>query len=167
MDLVPISSKIADAVIDLRYATSNNFTYKTLYDINFIAKLNVDALVALEKAAESFRSMGLIIVIWDAYRPERVQKYFKKLIKDRRYVKEESLHLRGLAVDLTLAKLNGEYLDMGTDFDNFSEMAHIECGGLSIKQKNHRMLLAKVMAEAGFKTWPYEWWHFDYEPLVK
>ncbi|MEK5266564.1 M15 family metallopeptidase [Weizmannia sp. FSL W8-0401] len=77
-------------------------------------------------------------------------------------------HYTGGAVDLTLADENG-WLNMGTDFDEFTEKAHSlfyeKKKFLTTEEKvirNNRKLLRTSMLEAGFRSNPDEWWHFDY-----
>jgi len=116
----------------------------------------------LAQAAELFRAQGLHLVIWDAYRPMKVQEQLKVAHADRHYVLDESNHSRGLAVDLTLTTKHGSLLDMGTDHDNFSKLAQPIAPDLTPEQQSNRMLLIDTMQRVGFTVWPYEWWHFDY-----
>ncbi len=157
-----IKAAIPDAVINLRYASSDNFAHKKLYPANFAAKLDRKALRALTEAAKHFRRLGLRLVIWDGLRLPEVQDYFLQSINDHRYVRKNSLHLKGLAVDITLIDSDNNELDMGTDFDDFSEKAHVDSDDIDQQAQKNRLLLVKTMREAGFEQWPYEWWHFDY-----
>lgn len=161
MDLVEILPAIPDAIIDLRYATANNITGEVLYkDLKpQLVKPAVDALVS---ASTGLRSKGLHMVIWDAYRPLEAQQKLRAANSDDRYVLEVSKHCQGLAIDLTLADNKGVYLDMGTDHDDFTEKAHAGSQVISDEQAANRKLLSDAMEAAGFKQWPYEWWHFDY-----
>lgn len=68
-------------------------------------------------------------------------------------------------VDLTLCNENGEYLDMGTKFDEFGGRAwtnHFEEIEHDDKVRDNRRLLYNTMIEAGFTNLPSEWWHYDY-----
>jgi D-alanyl-D-alanine dipeptidase len=78
-----------------------------------------------------------------------------------------SNHLKGLAVDLTLANYDGTYLDMGTDFDDFSERAHVDSALITPDQQANRKILQTAMEAHGYKPWPYEWWHFDYPATLE
>lgn len=71
-------------------------------------------------------------------------------------------HTRGTAVDLTLINLStGVELEMPSDFDDFSERAHLNyTGGLPVALQN-RDLLVRTMAKHGLIAWRNEWWHFD------
>ena len=57
---------------------------------------------------------------------------------------------------------------MGTPVDYLGKEAHIteeeqlvRTGKLTIHELENRRLLRKVMKEAGFRTLPSEWWHFN------
>jgi hypothetical protein len=105
--------------VDLRYATPDNFTGKTIYD-HAVAYLHLDALAALTRAAELAAAQGLRLRVLDAYRPSAAQWRLWAALPDPRFVADPrlgSMHTRGVAVDLTLCDENGEPLDMGTAFD--------------------------------------------------
>lgn len=80
-------------------------------------------------------------------------------------------HSTGGAVDLTIAKQNGELLNMGGEIDAVGPISHPEYYSIDgardgnsdffIFDKN-RKLLAKIMCHAGFTQHPNEWWHFSY-----
>ncbi|MFJ9498409.1 M15 family metallopeptidase [Brevibacillus centrosporus] len=79
-----------------------------------------------------------------------------------------SPHLTGGAVDLTIAGPEG-WLDMGTDFDDFTEKAltrHFEelsaPSEKDIEIRNNRRLLYHIMIDAGFTNYSNEWWHYEY-----
>lgn len=159
--LRPIQSTIPDAIIDLRYATANNVTGKVLYHrVNAVLRRPV--LVALTMAAGNLREHGYRLVIWDAYRPLAVQSELRKVCSDEQYVAEVSNHCRGISADLTLANEAGKYLDMGTDYDNFSERAHQDTALITSEQAANRQILKQAMVYAGFTPLSSEWWHFDF-----
>ncbi len=76
-------------------------------------------------------------------------------------------HNTGGAVDLTILDADGEELDMGTPFDEFTEraftahFAELEEEGSERIHRN-RMLLKEIMEEVGFTNYSEEWWHFSY-----
>jgi len=73
-----------------------------------------------------------------------------------------SPHLTGGSVDVTIVDANGNPLDMGTEFDDFSDRAHTNYfEGQDSPIRDNRRLLFSVMTRAGFTNFPYEWWHFD------
>lgn len=74
-----------------------------------------------------------------------------------------SPHLTGGSVDVTIVDANGKPLDMGTEFDDFSDRAHTNYfKGHDSPIQDNRRLLFSVMTRAGFTNFPYEWWHFDF-----
>ncbi len=155
-DVIPVS------ILDIRYATANNFTGVQLYR-QPAAWLRPEPLTQLAKAAKFFDKHGYQIVVFDAYRSPIVQEKLKSVCNDTDYVADISNHCRGITVDLTLA-LNGQYVDMGTEYDDFSPRAHANYTGLAPEQLANRQLLTEVMTQLGFVQHPNEWWHFDYRP---
>jgi len=161
MQLVALNSRIADAILDQRYATTNNITNQVLYH-DMPLQLTHAAAEHLAQAANLLRPQRQRLVIWDAYRPIEAQQQLRQVETNNKYVAENSQHCLGLAVDVTIATEDGTYLDMGTDFDEFTELAHLDVAGLTDLQRSNRAILHQAMQEAGFTPWPYEWWHFEY-----
>lgn len=157
-------------VVDMRYATSNNFTGAPLpgYLANR-AFLRREAAASLARVQRSLRNRGLGIKIFDAYRPvratlamvewtERVNR--PDLLKDG-YIASRSRHNLGLAIDLTLIGLaTGRELEMGTPFDTFSSAAHT--ANASGQVAANRQLLKSAMEREGFVNYDQEWWHFSF-----
>jgi D-alanyl-D-alanine dipeptidase len=87
------------------------------------------------------------------------------LVKDDRYVANPSKgsgHNRGTTVDLTIINLKTRVeLNMGTDFDNFSDTAHHSFSSLSEDILQNRILLKTTMEKYGFKAYNEEWWHYS------
>lgn len=175
--------KIVDAdsahiKVNLRYSTTNNFIGKDVYGNLEDAYLQPEALSKLYKASDylSKAHPDLTLLIWDAARPRRIQQVLWDkaeipLPERSQYVanpESGSIHNYGCAIDLTLADSSGNPLDMGTDYDDFSEIAHIdneteliEKGLLTDLQVQNRAILRTAMTEAGFIPIRSEWWHFD------
>lgn len=165
MKLVSLVALIPDSIVDLRYATVRNITGSVLYDTvdQRLPRLDAPAAEALARAADSLRERSLRLVIWDSFRPASVQRQLLSAHgRPDNYVLRVSNHGAGRAIDLTLADKPGNYLDMGTDFDDFGPLAHADSADLSAQQLAHRAQLASTMESAGFTQWPYEWWHFDF-----
>ncbi len=76
-----------------------------------------------------------------------------------------SLHNTGGAIDLTLIDNNGKRLNMGTDFDDFTNKSWTnyfeECEDNKDVRDNRRILY-EAMISVGFTNLPSEWWHYDY-----
>ncbi|MES2995169.1 MAG: M15 family metallopeptidase [Patescibacteria group bacterium] len=76
-------------------------------------------------------------------------------------------HATGAALDVTVRKIGGEQLWMGTIFDDVSAPAHtdyLEKNQSSFSEEEgmrNRRLLYWLMSEAGFVNNPTEWWHYS------
>ena len=153
--------------LDLRYATTNNFTHRILYAQAraFLVAAAADALIRAHKRA---LADGFGLTIFDAYRPWAVTKALWDATprRDRNYVanpRKGSRHNRGCAVDLSLHDLNtGALIEMPTPFDDFSEKAHRDYAGASPTATANRARLETYMQGEGFTGLSNEWWHFDY-----
>jgi zinc D-Ala-D-Ala dipeptidase len=169
-------AKIPGVFVDLRYATTNNFTGEVLYDKSAKPLLHRHAAQKLKIAVQIVKAAhpDWNLLVLDALRPRSVQRRLWDFVKDTPkeiYVANPdrgSIHNFGLAVDLTLADENGRELDMGTPFDSFEELAQprhedkfFSEGLLNAQQLANRRLLRAAMTEAGFITIPHEWWHFN------
>ena len=164
--LVELIKRDPSIRLDLRYATTNNFTGRVLYP-SARAFLVEAAATALINAHQAAAKQGLGITIFDAYRPWRVTKQLWDATAPakRDYVanpRKGSRHNRGCAVDLTLHSLtSGALLDMPTGFDDFSSKAHRDYMGASVTQTANRATLQILMEAQGFIGMSNEWWHFD------
>jgi len=168
--LTDVRSLDATIVVELRYATPNNFTGAPLpgYDANR-AYLRREAALALARVQRDLRPQGLGLKIWDSYRPvratlamvdwtERVHR--TDLLKDG-YIASRSRHNLGLAIDLTLIDIaTGRELEMGTPFDTFSSAAHT-ANATGVAAANRQKLKAAMAAE-GFLNYDQEWWHYSF-----
>jgi zinc D-Ala-D-Ala dipeptidase len=163
-DLVDVREYAPHVILDIRYATSNNFTHQKVYDAPacFLRRETAEKVAGVER---SLLMRGLTLKIFDCYRPLSVQWAFWKLVPDERYVADPakgSRHNRGAAVDLTMADAaSGKELDMGTGFDNFTDRAHRNYNDLPTSVVANRLLLEQLMSAKGFIGLPTEWWHFD------
>ena len=180
-DFAEISTMIDDAVYDIRYYSSNNFTGNKIAGYKAPrAYMTKEALVALAKAADDLRSPGYRLLIWDSYRPQKAVDNFvfwinnpnddgdktfypnlkKSDLLEGNYIAAKSGHTRGSTVDLTLIKKDGSFVDMGGTFDLFSEKSHPDYKRLTKAQKKNRRILHDAMIKAGFQGIDSEWWHF-------
>jgi D-alanyl-D-alanine dipeptidase len=168
--LINIQELDSTILLDVRYATENNFTGQKLYETNkvYLIKEVAESLVKAHKYLKE--KYNLRLKVYDGYRPLSVQKKMWKIIPDDRYVANPakgSRHNRGCAVDLTLVDSLGNELDMGTPYDDFTEKAHIDYANLPDNVLRNRKILQEVMTKFGFKTMQTEWWHFDYKDWEK
>jgi D-alanyl-D-alanine dipeptidase len=160
--LVDVATIVPDAVLDLRYATEDNFTGEAVYP-KAVCKLHRSVALRLARAAKILRAQKRRLVLWDCYRPSSIQKAFWKLVPDERYVanpKKGSRHSRGAAVDVALAGEDGALLVMPTSFDDFSAKAHRK-NALAGEAGAEARRLEAAMTKVGFVGMPTEWWHFD------
>ncbi len=163
-ELVELTSLDESFMIDQRYATKNNFTGMIHYD-TVLCLIHKDIARRLLAAQRLARSKGLRIKVFDAYRPVSVQQslYDATPKELRMYVAKpsaNSLHPKGLAVDITLVDSTGRELDMPSKFDDFSVKAHIDYEGATDRQKSNRSLLIDIMERSGFRVNKTEWWHY-------
>ncbi|OQS41621.1 M15 family metallopeptidase [Chromobacterium haemolyticum] len=162
--------------LDLRYACANNFVGRNLYGGAAPALLHRRAAERLAMAARELRRQrpGFHLRVFDALRPGRVQRVLWDIVKDtpqRIYVADPargSIHSFGMAVDLSVEDDGGRELNMGTGFDDFTELAQPQreselrrTGRLSEAQLANRLLLRHCMSQAGFSGIATEWWHFE------
>ncbi len=151
-------------LLDLRYATTNNFVDTQLYDCPRCF-LRPPVARALARVHGSLQQKGYRLKLFDCYRPRPVQWALWEKIPDPRYVSDPrkgSMHNRGAAVDLTLTDPAGRQLDMGTAFDFFGPKAHPGYSGLPDSILERRRLLSNAMQAEGFRPITTEWWHFSY-----
>jgi D-alanyl-D-alanine dipeptidase len=161
-DLIDVTAVIHDAILDLRYATPNNFTGATLYPVAH-CKLRRAVVTRLAKAATALRAQARRLVLWDCYRPSSIQAVLWQRVPDPRYVADPKLgskHGRGAAVDVALADKAGALVALPTGFDDFSEAAHRD-RALAGPRGAEARRLEKAMVDAGWKPLATEWWHFD------
>ncbi len=161
--LVPLLDVDPTLKVDLRYATTRNFTHQVLYTSD-VALLRDSVAMRLARVNARLHAKGLGLLVWDAYRPVSVQEAMWAIVHDERYVadpKKGSRHNRGAAVDVTLVDSAGHPLVMPTDHDEFSEKAHREFLDLPKEALANRKTLEDAMVAEGFVPLATEWWHFD------
>jgi D-alanyl-D-alanine dipeptidase len=152
-----------DFVYDLRYATTNNFLKAKVYDCAECYTL-VKTAKALLKVNEAFIKKGYKIKFFDCYRPNDVQYKMWAIVPNPQYVANPvtgSIHNKGGAVDITLVTLEGDEVDMGTDFDFFGKKAYHDNTNLPQQILNNRKLLKETMESFGFWSIRTEWWHYN------
>ena len=177
LGLIDVSTLDPGIMVQMVYATPYNFMGKVLYEDVNRAYLQPDAAQKLLKAYKALKQLrpDLTLIIYDAARPVSIQRAMWNMVKGTSwnyYVvnpeKGGSMHNFGAAVDLSLIDCTGKPLDMGSPYDYFGEEANIDReeelvnkGLITSREWKHRLLLRKVMTEAGFRTVKSEWWHFN------
>lgn len=174
---VDVRTVVPDAVIDLRYATNNNFVGTALYPTNARCLVHESLAPGLATAAQALRTQGFALVFWDCYRPHAVQVAMFNAVPDPAWVARPGPYARshetGRSVDVTLAATPGQcanssqpgnlcLVDMGTDFDDFSTRATAYAtNDVSTLAQTNRAILRNAMASGGLSAYVGEWWHFD------
>jgi D-alanyl-D-alanine dipeptidase len=151
-------------VVDLRYATDDNFLHKAVYPKGSRCLLLEESAQRLKTAAEALKKKGFRLKVWDCYRPHAVQVEMWRIFPKVGYVADPaggSNHNRGGAVDLTLMTLDGTDVEMPSAFDTFDRTAHHSYQGGSELSRKNRRVLRDAMEAAGFEKNPMEWWHWD------
>jgi D-alanyl-D-alanine dipeptidase len=170
--LTDIRTLDSTIVVEVHYATTNNFTGSVLpgYQANRVY-LRREAAVALARVQRRLRTGGMGLKVFDGYRPVRATLGMvawaertgqRHLIEDG-YIASHSRHNLGLAVDLTLVDwaVGGREVDMGTPYDTFSDAAHY--GSAAGRTLRYRQLLRRAMESEGFRQYEQEWWHYSYQ----
>ncbi|MEZ4936972.1 MAG: M15 family metallopeptidase [Crocinitomicaceae bacterium] len=177
--LVDIQSLDSTILVDLKYASEDNFLGINLYGNLKRAYLQPDVAQRLVKAQLKLKSIDSTktLLVYDGVRPRSVQwKMWNTLdtLPPRQrgmFVsnpRNGSLHNFGAAVDLTIAELDGTPLDMGAGYDDIRkiaypslEKAYLDSGMLTKEHIANRNLLRQAMRAGGFWGIQSEWWHFN------
>jgi D-alanyl-D-alanine dipeptidase len=178
-DLIDIQEINPDILVDLKYATLDNFMKEKMYSRMNRAFLQKEVALRLSNCQDYLSRIkpGYKLLIYDALRPVSVQQKMwdamdsLPTVERGKYVsnpKNRSLHNLGAAVDLTICDEFGNPLDMGTKYDDFREIAYpelekhfLKTGELTNRHIENRELLRKVMRKEAFRNIPTEWWHFN------
>lgn len=165
---IEIKSIIPDIVIDLKYASADNFVEEQMYDCpRCFCRPEVGA--QLKSIQQLLKKKGLGLKMYDCYRPSQIQQKLWNKVPNPSYVtppKRGSMHNRGLAVDIAIVDSLGVDLDFGTAFDFFGPRAHHTYTNLPKEVLENRTLLKETMESHGFRSIRTEWWHYSF-PGVK
>ena len=193
-NLVDITTLDSSIRVDLKYSSTDNFMGVDMYGSLDKAYLERDFANRVVKAQRILqeRYPEYTLLIYDAARSISVQRAMRKSVEGtefERFVADGTRggrHNYGVAVDLTIATLDGTPLDMGAGFDDFTVAASVkgtpdnadprtrtldiyrnyvnamaERGVISHEAAHNRMLLIEVMHAAGLYPYRNEWWHFE------
>jgi zinc D-Ala-D-Ala dipeptidase len=174
---IDVRTAVPDAIIDLRYATPNNFTGVPLYPADARCLVHESLAPGLGAAADALRSQGEVLLFWDGYRPHDVQVKMFEAVPNPAWVARPGPYARshetGRSVDVTIATMQEQcpaeqrvggpcLVDMGTDLDDFSPRGMaFATNGLSAEAHANRARLRAAMSAGGFTPYSGEWWHFD------
>jgi len=187
---VDAATVVPGLTLDMRYAGPHNFVGRPIDGYERPCCLVTQAAAAaLAEVARDLAARGLVLKVFDCYRPARAVANFVRWARtlndlagkaefypavDKRtlfrdgYISARSGHSRGSTVDLTLARADdGRELDMGTPFDFFSPQSWPADRSIGAEARANRALLAGAMRRRGFRPYEKEWWHFTlrHEPF--
>ncbi len=182
-EFVYVDEWIPDVILEVRYYSDDNFVGSRV-DGYLAPKviLTMEAAEVLAEVADEMRAQGLVLKLFDGYRPQEAVNHFirwaedvedqkmkdkyypevdKKDVFKLGYIAKRSGHSRGSTIDLTLVGIvTGEELDMGSSFDFFGEISHHGTDKISEEQFKNREILRAVMEKHGFEPYSKEWWHY-------
>jgi zinc D-Ala-D-Ala dipeptidase len=179
---VDAAALVPGLIVEMRYAGSHNFVGRPIdgYEAPHCL-LTRPAANALADVARDLSSRGLVVKVFDCYRPTRAVANFVRWARDLKdqkmkaefypdvdkrtlfrdgYIATQSGHSRGSTVDLTLAQADSHELGMGTPFDFFSPKSWTADPTAGEQAHKNRMLLSAAMHRHGFRGYDKEWWHF-------
>ena len=162
-DMVRVVDIIPDIYTDVRYATADNFTGRVIYTDSEVY-LRRSTAEKLARVQQSLSAQGYSLCIWDGWRSRSAQLALWDACPDERYVSNPytglSGHCRGNTVDITLVTLDGEPVEMPSDFDEFGALADRDYSDASPEAAENARLLETAMESEGFKAYSAEWWHY-------
>ena len=192
--LVNIKDLDKTIIVDLKYSSEDNFVGEDMYgelEDAYFEREFADRVARAQRILQS-RHPEYTLLIYDAARPISVQRYMHQLVQGTEFEDfvadgtRGGRHNYGVAVDLTIVHKDGTPLDMGAEFDEFSDAAAVKGAPdtsdpktrsvdvyeayilslvaqdvISTEAANNRILLIEVMHEAGLVPYRREWWHFE------
>lgn len=163
-DFVKVKDYIPDAIIDLPYATSDNFTKTVIYQFSD-CYLRYGTVKKLMSVQEQLKQSGFRLKIWDGFRPFSAQEKLWEICPDPTYVSNPATgsnsHCKGNTVDITLVYADGSEVKMPTGFDDFTGLADRDYSDCDEESKTNAEFLEQLMTQMGFKPYFGEWWHFS------
>jgi zinc D-Ala-D-Ala dipeptidase len=164
-ELINLAEFIPGIVLEIRYATTNNFTGQKIYNLTR-AYARKPVAESLRKIQDDLKKQGLALKIFDGYRPYSATVMFYETYHDTTYVASPykgSRHNRGCAMDLTIIDVKtGKELPMPTEYDSFKKEAWPTTPVADPVIRKNRKTLIDAMEKHGFKVNASEWWHFDF-----
>jgi zinc D-Ala-D-Ala dipeptidase len=178
LGLVNIQDSIPEILVDLKYATADNFLGFKFYGEMERAFVQYECFLKLRNAYNILQKQkpGYTFIIYDAVRSIESQQLMWDSVKVEPAIKHwyvanpqrGSIHNYGMALDISIVDSVGNVLDMGTEFDFFGDLAYpsktdyyYNAGELSKEQFENRKLLMSVMQQAYFYVSKTEWWHYN------
>lgn len=164
--MVEVTESSHGVKLNLKYATSDNFTGTALYKQGK-CYLTATASSQLKRAQTALSNKNKTLELLDCYRPRAVQDLMIAWAKDKvswagkqapqpnnyltvPYIATGGKHPLGQAIDLTISGAS-----MPSRFDEFSTKGYYNANNADAK------LLRDTMVGAGFGSYNNEWWHFN------
>lgn len=193
-NMVDITTLDSSILVELKYSTTDNFVGVDMYGDLERAYLErkFAQKVVLAQSILKREHPNLTLLIYDAARPISAQRAMRRCVEGsalESFVADGTRggrHNYGVAVDLTIATEDGTPLDMGAEFDEFSEASSVKGspdtsdkssrtidvyrgyitelanrGIITYEAAQNRILLVEVMCEAGLYPYRKEWWHYE------
>ena len=163
MKLVEIVPEKYDVLLDIRYASENNFTGERIYQ-RAACYLNVEAEDLLCKSIELAKQTGYRLKLFDGFRPMEAVQALWDHTPNPDYLSPPtsgSPHARGAAIDLTLVDEKGCEVEMGTSFDAMTVTSHHGAMDINSAAQRNRAMLLGIMTSAGWDFYRNEWWHYQ------
>ena len=161
--LVDIQTAIPDVVVDLKYATADNFMGEILYpDLRkaYLLPHMISRLARVHDRIQELKLVNRLVIQRRMF--ERVRGTPQEQYVANPY-NEGGFHNYGMAVDLSILGSDGVALDMGSPYDFFGEEAHtvdddylLKTGRISEAAYHNRRFLYAVMRDFFFFPLPNE-----------
>ena len=163
LEMVRVLSYMPDLKVDLRYATTNNYTHKVVYTFDE-PYLRFGTVKKLIQAQAQLKDLGYELLLWDAFRPNEAQFILFDAFPNGNYVANpygggHSSHTNGGTVDVALMK-DGELCEMPSDIDEYSALGDRNYADATAEAASNARLLEQVMTANGFTGYFGEWWHY-------
>ena len=162
-ELVRVLSYMPDLKVDLKYATTDNYTGEVVYTFDE-PYLRYGTVKKLAAAQAVLKEQGYELVLWDAFRPGEAQKLLFDAFPNAKYVANpygggHSSHTSGGTVDVALMK-DGALVALPSGFDEFSALGDRNYNDVSAEAAANAKTLETVMTACDFSGYFGEWWHF-------
>lgn len=162
-ELVRVLSYMPDLKVDLKYATTDNYTGDVVYAFDE-PYLRYGTVKKLAAAQAVLKEQGYELVLWDAFRPGEAQKLLFDAFPNAKYVANpygggHSSHTSGGTVDVALMK-DGALVALPSGFDEFSALGDRNYNDVSAEAAANAKTLETVMTACGFTGYFGEWWHY-------
>ncbi|MBR1455807.1 MAG: SH3 domain-containing protein [Oscillospiraceae bacterium] len=163
-ELVRVRNYIPDLRIDLKYASTDNYTGNVVYTFDE-PYLRYGTVKKLAAAQAQLKERGYELVLWDAFRPTEAQYVLYDAFPNSAYVANpygggHSSHTNGGTVDVGLMK-DGALVALPSGFDEFSALGDRNYSDVSQEAAANAGLLEDVMVANDFTGYYGEWWHFS------